>query len=585
MRRNIEKKQIYTESLMGVFGVFGASDNVINYMQLNLPITDVDKLGLVSEIPGSEKWPIRQLFQRDIDKERVKNEIIPYFLNDSMAKFFNPLTIAVLPISNSGALDKDLKEKDVEPDERFSHAYEIENHYKLSYDSTHFDSKLRWNPNNVRLVAIDGQHRLHALKRLFALHKQNPASEDLRAVDFANWRIPIVLVTIGHAAEGATTDGILEKTRNIFVTINKQAKQPTRSRTILLNDYSVTAVCTQEVLDKCREQGVPLALFNWRDHKDEEYPEFTTHLLAVDELEDLLINFFVGEDDETDKTFSLADEQKNALFWDDQAPLSDESSVASLRDSVRKRFSETVLPAFYYILRETKPYSGYVKILNDIQNNLSTDSEIHAWSRVVYGSDYSDDLIEREVNESKGVLLEQCNSEKVALGDIFSKAVGLRSLFAGFESFIEVIWADEEIVPWIDGAEWFVGSFNRLYEFGAIESQAFIKNLVKDSNDSIINYKVGQVKGAFGAIIAYACLLLRYDGQQADIIAPLRDRVNRALVRAYKKDFRPQVKEELVGRPIEEINDEIGNRASSAARTQLREIDALIEGVASCEAI
>jgi hypothetical protein len=57
------------------------------------------------------------------------------------------------------------------------------------------------------------------------------------------------------------------------------------------------------------------------------------------------------------------------------------------------------------------------------------------------------------------------------------------------------------------------------------------------------------------------------------------------LVRAYKKDFRPQVKEELVGRPIEEINDEIGNRASSAARTQLREIDALIEGVASCEAI
>ena len=30
MRRNIEKKQIYTESLMGVFGVFGASDNVIN---------------------------------------------------------------------------------------------------------------------------------------------------------------------------------------------------------------------------------------------------------------------------------------------------------------------------------------------------------------------------------------------------------------------------------------------------------------------------------------------------------------------------------------------------------------------------
>ena len=581
MRRNIEKKQTYTESLTGVFGVFGASDNVINYMQLNLPVTDVDKLGLVSEIPGSERWPIRQLFQRDIDKERVKNEIIPYFLNDSMAKFFNPLTIAVLPISKNGALDKELSEKDVEPDEDFSHAYEIHNYYKLSYDNTYFDSKIRWNPDNVRLVAIDGQHRLHALKRLFALHKQNPSSEDLRAVDFANWRIPIVLVTIGHAAEGATTDGILEKTRNIFVTINKQAKQPTRSRTILLNDYSVTAVCTQEVLDKCRQENVPLALFNWRDHKDEEFSEFTTHLLAVDELEDLLINFFIGEDDETDKTFGLSEQQKNSLFWDDQAPLPDESSVASLRDSVRNRFSETILPAFYYILRELQPYSGYVNTLNDIENNLSTDSEIHAWSRVVYGSDYSDDLIEREVSQSKRELLERCNSKKTELGDIFSKAVGLRSIFSGFQNFIEVVWADEEIIPWTEGAKAFVSSFNNLYGAGVIESPAFKKNLVKDSNDTIINYKVGQVSGAFGAVIAYSCLLFRNKGEQADIIAPLRDRVSRALVRAYKKDFRPQVKEELAGRPIEEINDEIGNLASSAARAQLRDIDSLIENVVS----
>ncbi|EBA00892.1 DNA sulfur modification protein DndB [Marinobacter sp. ELB17] len=583
MRRDIDEKNSYTENLAGVFGVFGSSDNVINYMQLNLAVAEIDKIGLVSEIPGSERWPIRQLFQRDIDKERVKNEIIPYFLNDSMAKFFNPLTIAVLPISNNGTLDKNVKEEVAQPDAKFSHAFEIHDHYKLSYDDNHFDAKLLWNPNKVRLVAIDGQHRLHALKRLFALHKQNPGSEDLRNVDFINWRIPIVLVTIGHASEGETTDGILEKTRNIFVTINKQAKQPTRSRTILLNDYSVSAICTQELLDKCRDNGVPLAIFNWRDHKDEEYPEYTTHLIAVDELEDLLIHFFISEDDDSDKTFALSVDQKSALFWDDQGPLLGDGSIASLRESVRSRFGETVLPSFFYILSSIKPYSEYISFLKNLENELTTDSEIHAWSRVVYGSDYSDELIEREVSKSKKVLLGKCNTDKSKLGDVFSKAVGLRSIFSAFKSFIEVIWADEEIIPWADGAKLFVSSFNRVYDAGFLESNSFLNNLVKDSGNNIINYKLSQVRVAYGAVISYACLFVHYNGAQTENVSFLRDKVYRALLRSYKKDFRPQVKEELGGRPSEEINDEINNRASSAARAQLREIDSLIEGLIAAD--
>ena len=570
----------YTEKLRGEFGNFGSNESKINYIQLNMPVTKIEKLGLVSEIPGSERWPIRQLFQRDIDKDRVKNEIIPYFLDKSTAKFFNPLTIAVLPISKTGKLEEKLSEKLVDVDEEdkgdFSLAYEIDGFYKVSYDDDFF-SELKWNPSQVKLVAIDGQHRLHALKRLYALYNQNPANENLTAVDFISWRIPIVVVTIGHASEGETTDGILEKTRNIFVTINKQAKQPTRSRTILLNDYSVSAICSQEVLDKSRSYNIPLAIFNWRDHKDEHVPAHSTHLIAVDELEDLLINFLVGEDDNGDDSLALSREQRAALFWDDLSD-DDPDTAAGLREGIRQRFGETILPGLVHILNGIRPYASYVDFLNNLENELADDSEIHAWSRIVYGSDYADDTIEDEVKKSKQAILERCSAAKEQLGSIFSKAVGLRSIFSAFRIFVDTIWNDYKVIPWAEAANHFITSFNRLFDAGLIENDKFVYNIVKDnSGDNIINYKVGQVKGAYGAIIAYACLFDYFSGNETDTVLDVKAKIFNTLLRGYKKDLRPQVKEELGNRPNDEINEEVDSRANTAVRAQIREIDDLLK--------
>ena len=58
-------KQVFDKSMMGQRGVIGGRDLQVNYIQLNLPVTEIDILGLVSEIPGSEQWPVRQLFQRN----------------------------------------------------------------------------------------------------------------------------------------------------------------------------------------------------------------------------------------------------------------------------------------------------------------------------------------------------------------------------------------------------------------------------------------------------------------------------------------------------------------------------------------
>jgi hypothetical protein len=40
------------------------------------------------------------LFQREIDHERVENEIIPYFQDENKIKYFSPITLILLPTDN-----------------------------------------------------------------------------------------------------------------------------------------------------------------------------------------------------------------------------------------------------------------------------------------------------------------------------------------------------------------------------------------------------------------------------------------------------------------------------------------------------
>lgn len=572
-KKKVHKKG-YEKSLIGVHGTIGQGDLLVNYIQLNLKVTDLDLLGLVSEIPGSEKWPIRQLFQRDIDKERVTKDIIPYFQNDSIVKFFNPLTIAVLPIDSAGRYDGGLSEHEDDPHEGYEKAFSIPSLYKVSYDELESTQAIiEWNTSKVKLIAIDGQHRLSALKRLYGLFKQDPLNQSLARIGFANWSVPIVLVAVGHEASGVSAESILEKTRSIFVTINKQAKQPTRSRTILLNDFSVTAICCQEVLDKCRDHGVSLAFFNWRDSREDDSISSGTSLIAVDELEDIFISFFVGED--CHDGFGLSGEQKDTLFWEDQSPVPDVSNSASLRDAVKKRFRETIEPSFFYILNNCHPISGYVKFLNKIETGKKNDIETHAWSRVVYGTDFSDPIIEKEIDEKRVAYIEECARIRSELGKIFSRMVGLRGIFSGFEYFCRTYWECVAVISWEDLAGKYVKLFNGLYDGKIFERPEFIENIATDRSDSIINYKPEQVRKALGALIGYSVVRVSDFCDSVDL-EDIRDQVSKTLVSSYRKLVRPEVKDRMVGSPAADINREVNAVAAKKAENQLKKIDAAL---------
>jgi hypothetical protein len=225
-KKSLKKRRLYDKEKLGMYGSMGNGSIKINFIQFNMSISALDSIGLVSEIPGSEKWPVRQLFQRDIDQSRVEQEIMPYFEDPNYVKFFNPLTIAVLPIDSHGRLRSSLKEEEDNPAENFQKAFSVSGFYKVSYDEEDPpQALLEWNTEKIKLIAIDGQHRLSALKRLKDKLSQNPSDEKLTNVDFTNWSIPIALLTMGHAADISTTPAVIEKTRQIFVTINVTIQQ------------------------------------------------------------------------------------------------------------------------------------------------------------------------------------------------------------------------------------------------------------------------------------------------------------------------------------------------------------------------
>jgi len=573
----IKDKDPMTEELTGLKGTLGKGNTCVNFLQVNIPIDSIDKLGLVSEIPGSEQWPIRQLFQRDIDQERVRDEIIPYFLEGSQPKFFNPLTIAVLPISKGGVFKSDLVEKKVTPSSEYidGDAFGIDELYKLSYSSESQVAwgQFKWNPSKVRLIAIDGQHRLSALKRIHSIYQKDSDGDDVVASGFKDWVIPIVIGTLGQYEGESSSDAIIDKTRSIFVTINKQAKPPSRSRTILLNDYSITALACQEALDNCRkdDNDLSLALFDWREYKDDDLPEASTFLLSVDELEDIHINYLLGEDDKKHFHIKLSDNQKECLFWKDmEPPVSDAADDDSIRGFFKDRYEETIFKVIVKLFTLCKPYDEYVKSLNEIEASLKHDTEQHAWSRLVYGADFAESVVEKDVIKEKNKILETCQNNKKKLGRIFSQKVGMRGMFSAFQHYVKYY---NTVAPWEMIADDFTGSFNEAYEHKFFDEK-WLLNLAIDRGDGIINYKSDQVKTAIGSYIAYVALSVSdiSGDKYNDGINRLEDNIMKILKAGYKKSVRPEVREEHPEWQNAKVNDEVNERAEQLANKQFTKI-------------
>ena len=586
----------YNHELRGVYGEFGAGAGVhAFYLQSAIAPAQLNWVSLISDISGSERWPVRDLFQRDVDNSRVESELLPYLQDSDKIKFFNPLTLTVLPMKKHGTtvLGKmpQVNEYDREEAGRTWTYLEREPYYRVGWvaDNPQY-AVFQWNDTRSRLVAIDGQHRLSALKRF--LRDERVASHP----DFMEWRIPVVIVSFraGRQSADSSSPSVLEVVRSIFVYINTEAKEVNEARKILLSDRSVNAVCTQELLERShandllpksqRDVGrVPLLFYDWRgEEQGTRQLHAPAAVKSVEEIRDWFRHYLLGLD--------FKDMQQTALGIDNPThPLHEAfyDKKLSHADSrkLRELIGEEVLPAVEYLLEHFAPYRDYVARLRELERDFDgtgqSDVARHAFYELRFGANQADDTIRHDVAECLETIKDQIEGLKEDhLHSPIDLEIGMRGVLAACGLLRRRMGSP----PWVEYSEWFTDALNRLYADGWLDLQEraakrkFLRHIAEDHNDLIVNYRLDDAGDCLGAYVGV--LALAYgrpwpepvEEERPAMKEELLNRLQGTLLRGYRREVRPGLREEFPNGG-KELTKAVNDKANRLTRRHLNKFE------------
>ena len=234
-----------------------------------MPLRDlVNQIKLVEDIPEEAlvDWSLEELFQRDIDQKRVQTELVNRYLNDPRKiSFFNSLTIALLP-KNGVIIEKCYGEPDSKPTGRGEGWERIDvGNICIEHLIGQGIGVIRWHKERIFPVAIDGQHRLAALRKYYEERKKYLENSP----EFET-KISLILLVLDKQVgfKERSEKPIIETLREIFIDLNKNARQVPKSRRILLEDLDVQSLCVRTLLaSKAKESSnaLPLSMVTWRE--------------------------------------------------------------------------------------------------------------------------------------------------------------------------------------------------------------------------------------------------------------------------------------------------------------------------------
>jgi DNA sulfur modification protein DndB len=208
-----------------------------DYFQVTTKAKDLAAVAVpASELTEWQQWTIGERFQRDIAVKRVQEELVPYLVR-SKDRFFGSLIVLVF--------DPDIFE------------FEALETVSLQVPAAYRDLIPRigfLTINGGRLVALDGQHRLVALREIVAgrvdvegEYREAIADDDL------------CVVFVQHES--------LEKTRRIFNKVNRHARPTTPTDNIITSEDDGYAIVARWLVETDPPLGLkeplpPLALFD-----------------------------------------------------------------------------------------------------------------------------------------------------------------------------------------------------------------------------------------------------------------------------------------------------------------------------------
>ena len=226
-----------------------------------------DSLRLASDFPGSEliDWGLDELYQREVDWSRVERKIVPYLHAKDQPQFFNSLTIALMPFAKGDQLPRSFEHREdwtppeLKDEQRFAKVYRVGpiscgfwDKWTTLADAEARTGQLRWNPDEVFAVALDGQHRLAAIQ-------QYAESPSISSEFLEETKIPTILLVLDEQFGYSAPSGcnLVNVLRTLFVDLNKHAQKVSRAREILLDDKDPTSACVRSLVGDRLVDGTP----------------------------------------------------------------------------------------------------------------------------------------------------------------------------------------------------------------------------------------------------------------------------------------------------------------------------------------
>lgn len=358
----------------------------IPFFTTNVPLAFAEEyFKLFEDLPQADtgEWTLEELFQRDISWERVETDILGYLNNPTRPQFFNALTVALLPShteSLGGDFGPGLGLPPIPNDPGLGKPLELGGvqiqYYDSDVDISSGAGKLRWATKQVDAVAVDGQHRLAAIKRFVKQAKREQWIDASVPVIFLIADERVGFKTPHNPGDRSKTVSAL---RSVFIDLNKNARPVSPSRTILLDDLNIVSVATRSLIgrslgDADDPDRVPLSLVDWMTDRNKiEDGPFLTTVMLLNEAIGLLLKVPDLQMDEDDNSV------RNVETWiDGTLPVSDkparEEIFAQIRSCARMQtrlswlpsqiktlqqsFEEQWRPHLRRLLREYRPYAA-----------------------------------------------------------------------------------------------------------------------------------------------------------------------------------------------------------------------------------
>ena len=243
----------WTREFLGIYGSYSWLNSVpLLYFSTTMTSDDLAQsqrvVALMNEIEGSETWGFASLFQRDIDHNRVAQQLVDgYLRRQDRTKFFPAITVVLLPAENNRIKPRYTTEPSVEVGDNANTpcvSWVLDDGLRIGFPGDSREDEptvgrwvnVSWDRKRFMAAVVDGQHRVAALRAYAARFDQNAPDQG----------VPVTVALFGPRIP--TGQSLIKLTRELFIDVNQNADRVASTRLVLLDDRDVTRVAARSLV-------------------------------------------------------------------------------------------------------------------------------------------------------------------------------------------------------------------------------------------------------------------------------------------------------------------------------------------------